>query len=146
MSIFVDENETFPLDVWYTENRDESGRLRSLDVATEPHEGWLHIRGHFCQPGAEAFGVILEGSTIINHMSFKPLLQTRLLRDLVLLKLMRSWATVDDSDETETPLPHDQKTLAKTHWQITNHLFVSYMAETKMEAAIEVAIEEETSQ
>ena len=44
MSIFVDENETFPIDVWCHEVRDPAGRLRSLEVAAEPAAGWRHVR------------------------------------------------------------------------------------------------------
>ena len=150
MSIFVDENDTFPIDVWYDEVRDERGKLRHIDVSETLVAGWAHLRGHFCQPGSEVFGVILEDATIINSISLKPILQTRRLRDLVLLKLMKQWAIVDDAaadpeaEEAETKLPLNAQSLGTTHWLLTNHLFVEYMTETKMEDAIEVAVEQET--
>lgn len=151
MGIFVDENDTFPIDAWYNEVRDERGRLRRVEVSPTPQDGWTHVRGHFCQPGSEVFGIILEEATIINSASLKPILQTRRLRESVLMRLMKRWAMVDDladdpdSPEAETMLPHLPQTIAGTHWSLTNHLFLSYMEETKMEEVIDAAVDSEIS-
>lgn len=150
MGVFVDDNDTFPIDAWYNEVRDERGRLRRVEVSPTPMEGWMHVRGHFCQPGSEVFGLILEDATIISSATLKPILQTRRLREAVLLRLMKRWAHVDDladdpdSPDAETPLPHTPQTIAGTHWGLTNHLFVSYMEETRMEDVIDAAVESET--
>lgn len=134
MSIFVDENETFPIVIYWKGSRNEKGDLVSIDVSDEEIPGGEKIEALFCQASADTFGDILENSTIISHIDQKPILRSRMLRDQVLLRLMKSWS-LDKVINLEN--------ICSLHVKISNKLFVNYMNETKLAPIVKKIIEEE---
>ena len=146
MNIFVDENETFPVCLYFTEERDEDGNLLNVEVSEEEKEGWEKIETEFCQPSAGSFSEILEQATVLNDLNQKPLIKTSIFRDLILYRFMKKWNRFLD-EEKERMIPINPDNLYNLHVNISNGLFLTYIQKTKMDIKLQTIIkrEEETN-
>jgi len=133
MSIFVDQNETFTINVYYKENRNENGELENFDVCGEPKADYKQITAKFCQPSADVFGRILSEATIINHMNQKPIMKTDVLRTFILSTLMKEWSATNDSGDV---VPINTSTVSNIHVKIANYLFLQYLKKSTLDVVL----------
>lgn len=141
MSIFVDENEVFPIKIYYKEFRDENNILIYIDVSGEPLEDWEELEAYFCQPSVSSFSEILEEATVLNSLSQKPVIRTRILRDLTLLYLMKSWSIKGEDDQQ---VPINEQTISKLDFKIANELFLQYIYNVKLDIYLKSIIKKES--
>lgn len=145
MSIFVDEKETFPINVYYKEVRDDEGNLLYNDVAVDSPERNLEdyekLTAWFCQPSDAVFGAILEEATVLNALNQRPVIRTRVLRDMTLQTLMKEWSAKDDNDN---PIPITPDTLGALDIKIANELFLQYMYQVQLDVQLEAIIKNES--
>lgn len=140
MGIFVDESDVFPVSIYYKEFRDENGALIYTDVSNEEIDGWDKLEAYFCQPSVSVFSSILEESTVLNSLNQKPVIRTRILRDMSLLHLMKSWsATCDDA-----PVPINEQTISTLDLKIANELFLQYIYNVKLDVYLQAIIKDES--
>jgi hypothetical protein len=140
MSIFVDENQTFPIVIYYTQVFNEENILLYTDVSDTPQDGWKILSTEFCQPSAGVFSDILEQATVVNSLSHKPVLRTRVLRDMILVRLMKKWSVLNN-EGLEVPI--NEQTINNMEIKIANLLFISYIRNTKLDAVLNAIIREE---
>jgi len=147
MDIFVDEDELFPITVYYRVIR-EDGRKVRIECSVKPQDGddWKRITGEFCQPSSQAFGDVMEKATIINHVDFRPLLRTWSLRDGVILRFMKSWdAKTGKMDGEGNPIPVaiSQRNISNLHYDISSSFFIEYMNKAGLSAELNSALKDE---
>lgn len=144
--IFVEEDETFPITIYYLVVNDESGNKVRIETSLEKKEDWKKIEGQFSQPSSQAIGEVLEQATIINHIDFRPLLRTWSLRDGVLLRFMKSWDVKSGHvDESGSPMfvPITRRTISELHYQISQLLFIEYMNRTGLSSELKAAFKDD---
>ena len=142
MSIFVDETETFPITIYYKQVKDEIGNLLYTDVSPEQCDGWEILTCKFCQPSAGIFSDILEQATVVNSYSHKPVLRTRMLRDLILFLLMKEWSVVNENGQM---IPICEDSIRLMDIKVANLLFIEYIKTTKLTAVLKAVIRDERS-
>lgn len=141
MSIFVDENDVFPVKIYYKEFRDDNGALIYTDVSDEPLDDWDELEAYFCQPSVAVFSTILEEATVLNSLSQKPVVRTRVLRDLTLLYLMKSWSVKGIDDQV---VPINEQTIGQLDFKIANELFLQYIYNVKLDIYLRSIIKNES--
>lgn len=140
MGIFVDENNTFPIKIWYKEFFDNFGNLIYTDVSNEELPGWDELEAYFCQPSISVFSHILEESTVLNALNQKPVIRTRVLRDLSLLYLMKKWSATKD----DLPVPINEQSIGAMDFKVANELFLQYVYNVKLDIYLQAMIKEES--
>jgi len=139
MSIFVDESQTFPIVIYYQQVFD-GDTLLYTDVSDIPQDGWKILKTEFCQPSSGVFSDILEQATVVNSLSHKPVLRTRVLRDLILVRLMKQWSALN-KEGFEVPI--NEQSISNMEIKVANLLFISYIKNTKLESVLKAIIREE---
>lgn len=140
MGVFVDENDTFPIKIYYKENRDENNKLLNVETSDKYNDGWNELEAYFCQPSVATFSAILEEATVLNSLNQKPVIRTRTLRDLVLLHFMKDWSLKDSGDNK---IPINQDTIGKLVFGIANELFLQYIYNVKIDVYLQAIIKDE---
>ncbi len=160
MDILVDENETFPIVVFYRVIRNEMGQKIRVEAVTDEvrqawdpekrgevwdDSQWKRIEAHFIQPSSNRFGEALELATIINHVNFRPLLRTWTFRECVLIFFMKAWDASIRNDAEGRPiiLPINSQTMGDLHYEVSQALFMDYMNKTGMAAELKAALKDE---
>lgn len=140
MGVFVDENDTFSIKIYYKENRDENNKLLNVETSDKYNDGWNELEAYFCQPSVATFSAILEEATVLNSLNQKPVIRTRTLRDLVLLHFMKDWSLKDSGDNK---IPINQDTVGKLVFGIANELFLQYIYNVKIDVYLQAIIKDE---
>jgi hypothetical protein len=100
MSIFVDPNALVTISLRYIELKNESDKVIGVKVLLEdsPHqenekEIVCMARGRDYQTMSE----ILEECTLINHITGKPMIRSKVFRTMVMEKFFTTWNVLDDA-------------------------------------------------
>ena len=141
MGIFVDENDVFPIQIYYKEFRNDNGDLIYTDVSLEKIDDWDELSASFCQPSVDIFSGILEEATVLNSLSQKPVIRTSVLRDLTLVHLMKSWSAQENNGD---PSPINSQTIGKLDFKIANELFLQYIYNVKLDIYLRAIIKNES--
>ena len=158
--LIVDEEETFPIVIYYRVIKDEMGNKVAVETISEDvlkelsdeekaerweQYKWRKVEANFIQPSSQAFGGVLEDSTIINHVNFRPLLRTWTMREAVLLRFMKTWSLMAKQGGQGVPvmLPIHPEILGDLHYEVSQALFIEYMNKTKMAAELKSALKDE---
>jgi hypothetical protein len=121
MSIFVDPIKTFPLTIYF--QYDGEG----IKILKESHDDSEAINCQVRGRDYEQMSKILEDATVINHISGKPMLRSRIFYKLIILNFFSSW-DIKGANEEIIPINNDRiaamnynlvKALAKKWLEIT---------------------------
>jgi len=140
MGIFVDENDLFPIKIWYKEFRDDDGDLIYTDVSSEEKDGWDELECFFCQPSVGIFSHVLEEATVLNALNQKPVIRTRILRDLSLIYLMKKWS----ARHNDAPVPINEETINSLDFKIANEIFLQYIYNVRLDIYLQAIIKDES--
>lgn len=141
MGVFVDENETFPVVIFYHEERNEDGVLLNTEVSSDEKVDWEKLECWFCQPSVGIFSSILEEATVLNSISQKPVIRTRVLRDMVLRYLMKKWNQQTPNGDM---VPINETTISKMDIKVANEIFLKYIINVQLDVLLQAIIKHET--
>lgn len=142
MSVFVDENETFPIVLYVKNVKSEEGFLLNVEVSDQEQSGeeWEKIRANFCQPSSFSMNSILERSTVLNSLNQRPVIQTGLLRDGIILMFLRKFEIWNPEEEDWVISPLNEMSIQKMHFNLSNELFLQYIYNVKLDIYLEAII------
>ena len=87
------------------------------------------------------FSGILEDATVLNSLSQRPVIRTRVLRDLTLIHLMKSWSATDSDG---MPMPINEQIIGSLDFKIANELFLQYIYNVKLDIYLQAIIKDES--
>lgn len=124
MSIFVNKETTFPLNLKYRTFTNDEGQIVGVKVLDDSVEdaSVLHCRVRGCD--YNTMSQIMEQATVINHYSGKPVVRSVVFFRLMLLNFFVAW---DAKDEDGTTMPINDETVSMVHDRIARALVSKYL-------------------
>jgi len=123
MSIFVDPQSTFRLNLKFKEAYNEDGDSVGIIILpddTEDPDAFDCI----CETKGRDFenmSAVMEACTAINHTNGKPVIQISKFCKMIILRFFVSW-NIYESNESESAIPINSETVGKLHYKIVRAL------------------------
>jgi hypothetical protein len=103
MSIFINTEETFLLKLRFVYKYNDLAQPIGVKIINDDAEFIENEQCLSCQVKGRDYDTmsrVLEKTTIINHISGKPMIRSRVFNKLIIVSFFISWDAVDDQDKT----------------------------------------------
>jgi len=136
--IFVDENKTFNVKIWYKKEINPDTGEELFEVSITPKEEWNCVICECIHPSAEKLSNILEQATIVNAVDKRPILQTKRFRDLTWICFIKKMTVIENNEEKKYDV--NSEIIEKLNWNISNAIFIKYLIQTGIMKSLESSI------
>jgi len=123
MSIYVDPNEIFEIKIKYKEIKDKNNVVVGIKIIKDDINS-DDIETCICEARGRDFdnmSSVLEVSSVINHITGKPMIQISKFCKMVILKFFTSWNNFI-SEDSNISIPINNETIGSVHDKIIREL------------------------
>jgi hypothetical protein len=130
MSIFVDRSTTIPINIRYVPRKNERGKVISVKILKDGDptvDGEELLQCESRSRDFETMSDVLEASTIINHISAKPMIRTKVFRTMIINRFFTSWNVTDENG----PIAINEQSVGNLYYDLVRELVNQWLNLTR---------------
>jgi hypothetical protein len=130
MSIFVDPKITFPIKVRFIEECNENNEVINVKILKENEKENPNEKQIICYARGRDYDTmskILEETTIINHISGKPMIRSKMFRYKIMENFILKWNVLDENKEM---MPMNPENINKMFYSLVKKITDKWLFST----------------